>query len=187
VGYAKSTLKRLKEPEPAVRLFLDAAAGLGPKMGPVLVQLSPRQGVDVGRLNEALAAFPRSMLVAVEFRHPSWETPEIRRTLERHGAALCLADRGVQLVTPDWRTSVWGYIRFHGGDDRPPGAYRRRSLARWAERICDQWTAREDVYVYFNNDAHGCALRDAITLTSALTNAGREVTRVSARQEVHVG
>lgn len=58
------------------------------------------------------------------YRLPSRETFAARlrcfprAVLERHDAALCLADRGSRPVTPLWRTADWGYPRFHGGPAR---------------------------------------------------------------------
>src|SRR4051795_7147032 len=57
---------RLREPEEAVERLVEAAAGLGSKLGPVLLQLPPRFEVAAGRLDATLAAFPSEWLVAVE-------------------------------------------------------------------------------------------------------------------------
>ncbi|WP_279499674.1 DUF72 domain-containing protein [Actinomadura rubrisoli] len=59
------------------------------------------------------------MRVAVEPRHPSWWTEEVRGVLEGHGAALCWADRLGRPVTPLWRTAGFRYLRLHGGAARP--------------------------------------------------------------------
>jgi uncharacterized protein YecE (DUF72 family) len=41
------------------------------------------------------------------------------------------------------------------------GSYPEQDLRWWADRI-GEWTgAGRDVYVYFNNDGHGHAVRDA--------------------------
>ena len=107
-------VRRLRDPDEPVRRFLERARGLGPKLGPVLVQLPPSLSVDLGALDRALGCFPRGVRVAVEFRHDSWWTPGARSLLERHGAALCLADQAGQR-SPLWRTADWGYLRLHGG------------------------------------------------------------------------
>src|SRR4029079_1433845 len=85
--------KRLPEPEDPVERFMARARGLGPKLGPALLQLPPQLGVDAGGLRALLDEFPPGTRVAVEFRHRSWFTEEIRRLLADRGAALCLADR----------------------------------------------------------------------------------------------
>ncbi|MDQ6741669.1 MAG: DUF72 domain-containing protein, partial [Candidatus Dormibacteraeota bacterium] len=81
-------LKRLKDPEEPVALFMERASHLRPKLGPVLVQLPPRMKADPERLEAALDAFPQGVRVAVEFRDDSWFDHTTRRVLEERGAAL---------------------------------------------------------------------------------------------------
>jgi len=61
----------------------------------------------------------------------------------------------------------FSYIRFHGPTSAKYwGSYSDGALRKWAERI-DSW--RRDlsaVYVYFNNDPEGAAVRNALTLKS---------------------
>ena len=86
-------IKRLRDPAEPVARFLDRAAGLGPKLGPVLLQLPPNLAVDVAALDAVLGRFPDEVRVAVEPRHASWWTEDVRKVLLAHGAALCWADR----------------------------------------------------------------------------------------------
>jgi uncharacterized protein YecE (DUF72 family) len=69
-------------------------------------------------------------------------------------------------VAPLWRTADWGYVRFHEGRAQEWPHYGRRSLETWAERIRDTWAGDEDVYVYFNNDPNGAAVRNAKSFAS---------------------
>jgi uncharacterized protein YecE (DUF72 family) len=117
--------------------------------------------------------------VAVELRHTSWweAERELRAVLERHGSALCWADRGSRPVTPLWRTAPWGYVRFHGGIAEPPPRYGRQALTSWARRIVDAWPDEDDVYVYFNNDLGGAAVVDAVKFARAAAALGRTVSR----------
>jgi uncharacterized protein YecE (DUF72 family) len=179
-------VKRLADPDDSVELFVQRAHRLGTKLGPVLIQLPPSLQVDVNRLRETLAAFPRGWRVAFEPRHKSWYADEVRELLVDRGAALCLADRRRPLM-PDWRTADWGYIRFHGGLSKPPGCYTRDALARWVERIAELWPADADVYAYFNNDYFACALRDAIIFAELAAQAGLTPTRVPRTDDVTLG
>lgn len=179
-------IKRLREPdEPAARL-LERARKLGPKLGPVLLQLPPQFHRDEGRLDDALAVF-EGVRVAVELRHESWEDRSVRRVLERRGAALCLADRESRLVTPAWRTAEWGYVRFHAGSGAVPGCYGRTALAARARLLASMYGSDADVYVYFNNDLHGCALRDAGWFAREAERAGFVLTRVPSPSGIRVG
>jgi uncharacterized protein YecE (DUF72 family) len=156
-------IKRLRDPEEPVARFLDRAAGLGEKLGPVLLQLPPTLQADTGVLDAVLARFPAGVRVAVEPRHGSWWCDPVRETLHRRGAALCWADRLGRPVTPLWRTADFGYLRMHEGRARPRPRYGRRALTTWLGRIRETF-GRATVYVYFNNDPGGAAVVDALTL-----------------------
>ena len=179
-------IKRLVEPEEPVRLLVERARELGSKLGPILVQLPPSMRADHDRLRATLHAFPADWRVAVEFRHKSWWTDETRRILTDHGAALCLADR-FGPISPTWRTADWTYLRFHAGRAMPLPCYGRQALATWVSRLTDQWSADEDVYVYFNNDPRACALRDARVFSFLARRAERATTRVPAARDVRLG
>ncbi|MCG5213749.1 DUF72 domain-containing protein [Streptosporangium sp. KLBMP 9127] len=151
-------IKRLKEPREPVERLLGAVAGLGDRLGPILLQLPPTLRADPARLAECLGCFPAAIRVAVEPRHESWWTDEVREVLSARGAALCWADRLGRPVTPLWRTADWGYLRLHEGRATPRPSYGDASLTSWVRRIGDGWS---EVYVYFNNDLDGAAVRDA--------------------------
>ncbi|MEU2153515.1 DUF72 domain-containing protein [Streptomyces sp. NPDC019396] len=170
-------IKRLRDPGEPVRRLLEHAEGLGERLGPVLLQLPPTLKADPGLLDAALAGFPPEVRVAVEPRHPSWWTEEVRRVLEDRGAALCWADRGSRPRTPLWRTTGWGYVRFHEGRAEPWPRYGRGALASWAGRIADTWPATADVFAYFNNDAGGAAVLDATAFRRAVLSRGGGATR----------
>ena len=131
--------KKLKDPEEPVERLMSRARELGPKMGPILLQLPPNMHRNEERLDAALALLAPQARVAVEFRHDSWYTESVREVLARHWAALGLADRGAQPLTPFWRTADWGYLRFHGGAAAPPGCYDRATLKARAKMTAALW------------------------------------------------
>lgn len=153
-------VRRLRDPEEPVARLLDRAAGLGDRLGPVLVQLPPDLPAAPERLDATLAAFPVGVRVAVEPRHASWWTEEVAGLLARRGAALCWADRGSRPVTPLWRTAGWGYLRLHAGAAAPWPRYGAAALRTWRRRLAEAWPGGE-VFVYFNNDPGGAAVYDA--------------------------
>lgn len=173
-------IKRLKDPEEPVDRLMNAVAGLGGKLGPILVQLPPTLKVDVTRLTRCLGRFPTGVRVAVEPRHASWWTDEVRAVLVRHGAALCWADRLGRPLTPLWRTADWAYLRFHEGAARPWPRYGDRALRAWLRRLGETGDAGADAYVYFNNDPGGAAVRNATRFAELARAAGRPVTRAPA-------
>lgn len=178
-------IKRLRDPAEPVHRLMSHAAGLGERLGPVLLQLPPTLKADPELLDACLARFPAGTRVAVEPRHESWWTPRVREVLENREAALCWADVRARPVTPLWRTTGWGYVRFHEGraEDRP--RYGSRSLATWVDRIATTWPRDADVYAYFNNDPGGAAVKDAVVFAAAAHRAGLRVTRVPDLSGAH--
>jgi uncharacterized protein YecE (DUF72 family) len=170
-------VRRLRDPAGPVRRLLDAAAGLGDRLGPVLLQLPPDLRADPPLLAGCLGQFPPEVRVAVEPRHESWWTDEVRDVLTAANAALCWADRAGSAVTPLWRTADWGYLRLHEGDGEPWPSYREATLSAWAERITATWAPGSDVFVYFNNDQNGAAPGDAARLAAAAARHGGQVAR----------
>src|SRR2546425_685040 len=54
----------------------------------------------------------------------------------------------------------------------------REALRRWVSRIGETWPADADVFVYFNNDTAGYAIKDAIVFAELADAAGLRPTRV---------
>jgi uncharacterized protein YecE (DUF72 family) len=187
-------VRRLRDPAEPVGRLLTAAAGLGDRLGPVLLQLPPNLPADPEALDGCLRAFadwrgagrpaPGSpagscVRVAVEFRHESWWTERVRDLLARHQAAACWADRLGRPVSPLWRTAGWGYLRLHEGAAQPPPRYGERALRSWVSRIADAWPDGGEVFVYFNNAPGGAAVYDAAAFAALAGRAGLEVTRTA--------
>jgi uncharacterized protein YecE (DUF72 family) len=183
-------IKRLREPRDSVDRLMDGAARLGQHLGPILVQLPPDMPAEPGRLAETLAAFPRDVRVAVEPRHATWFDDEVRRLLRERDAALCWADRRGPRNPSErtWATAPWGYVRFHAGRSRPRGCYGDVALGRWLERIRAAYPDdHEDVFLYWNNDGHGCAPRDAARFAELARAAGRRTSRAPDPRDLPAG
>ncbi|HXF36280.1 MAG TPA: DUF72 domain-containing protein [Actinomycetota bacterium] len=164
-------VRRLRDCRDPVRLLWSRARRLGSRLGPVLFQLPPGFRADLGRLEALLDALPGGMKAAFEFRDRSWWTDDVLGMLDVRGCAVVLADRpGARVATAV--TGGWAYLRFHQGTERGPG-YRREKLRRWAGRITG--LDADDVFVYFNNDTGGAAVRDAETLRELLRERGAAV------------
>jgi uncharacterized protein YecE (DUF72 family) len=179
-------VRRLRDPAEPVARLLSAAAGLGPRLGPVLLQLPPNLPADPAALAACLAEFGNwpmhaaddtGIRVAVEPRHASWWTEEVRDVLTAHGAALCWADKLGRPVTPLWRTAGWGYLRFHQGAAQPWPRYGGQALRSWVDRLTSEWRDSDTVYVYFNNDPGGAAIADSIVFAGLAGEAGWTVSR----------
>ena len=146
--------KRLGDVGADVSFFLETAAALGPKLGPVLYQLPPYMKKDTARLRAFLERLPPDPPAAFEFRHESWFDDEVAAVLREHGRALCLADmdedgpKGGGLAP----TANWGYLRLRRVE------YTDGDLAAWAERIRAQPWERAFVFFKHEDEATGPAL-----------------------------
>jgi uncharacterized protein YecE (DUF72 family) len=167
---------RLRTPEEPVARFVERVQGLGDKRGPILLQLPPTLQADLPTLAAVLDRLPPAFRVAIEFRHRSWFTDEVRRCLTDRGVALCLTDRRGP-TSPVWRTADWTFLRFHEGRATPRPCYGRQALRTWADRLASMWGPDVDAWVYFNNDPRACAPRDAAVFARACVRAGLTVTR----------
>ncbi len=152
--------KRLKEPEEPIALFLERANRLKDNLGPILVQLPPRWKPNQERLAHFLQTAPADVRWGFEFRDERWLCEEIYETLREHHVALCIHD----MIDdhPQIRTADWTYLRFHG--DHYHGSYSPQALSGAARRIKKFLSHNMDVYVYFNNDAEGYAVQNALDL-----------------------
>lgn len=159
-------VKRLRDSAQALALFMDRAAHLGPKLGPVLFQLPPRFPVDLERLDAFLRALPRRIRPVMEFRDRSWHVPEVFELLQERGSAYCIMVAPKLLCRPVVTAGML-YVRFHSPGGLSP-AFGRRRLRKWAETIGGLMRRAGEGWVYFNNDAQGAAIDDARLLRSLL-------------------
>lgn len=169
-GYATHR-KKLKDPQQPIRLFMNRARRLKSRLGPILVQLPPRWRVNVERLEGFLRAVPPRTRWAIEFRDSSWLCEPIYGVLSKYKVALCWHD-----LLPDhpYRlTARFTYLRFHG--HRYAGSYTAAQLKAHACRIREYLAQGVDVYAYFNNDAEGYAIRNALDLRRYV-DSGKQTT-----------
>lgn len=164
-------MKRLLDREQGLERYYASIAPLveSPKLGPVLWQLPPnfrRDDEQLAAWLEALKAFPAGRH-AVEFRDPSWFTPEVYGLLYAHGAALVIGDDPRRVEWPHELTADWTFVRFHHSRRGRRGNYSETELREWAARLRDLATAA-DVWAYFNNDWEGFAVRNGLRLKRLL-------------------
>lgn len=164
-----SHFRRLGSPEPWVERFERCWEALGERSEALLVQLHPNFERDDLRLEHFLTVMPDRIPVAMELRHPSWDTEEVYRLLERHDASYVVTS-GAGLRCIPRATGRLVYVRMHGPDQQAMyhGSYPDHELCRWADRIRGWHDEGRDVDIYFNNDLGGHAVRNARTLRQLL-------------------
>jgi len=160
-------VKKLKDAGDAWERFIENACGLGEKLGPILFQFPATWHANLERLAAFLTILPNEYRYAFEFRHESWFTPDVYTLLKEKGAALCIAD------SPEWPevieiTAPFIFIRLHGGRILYASEYSPAELSEWAKLIAGFLRRRLDVFVYFNNDAYGFAVKNATQLKELL-------------------
>lgn len=162
-------MKKLKDPEEPLSRLMERASGLQEKLSPILFQFPHTWSCNSDRLEsflQLLASYPQQRYT-FEVRHQSWLTPQVYKLLERAGAALCLP------VSPTvpldiYLTASWTYIRMHSGQWGV--GYTDEELSTWATRIKSFLQQGIEVYIYFNNDPDGHAIRDAQRLSVLLNS-----------------
>jgi uncharacterized protein YecE (DUF72 family) len=61
-------------------------------------------------------------------------------------------------------TSNTIYLRLHGGEVLYGSNYSGKELSQWGEKIQGWAKKGKVIFVYFNNDAYGFAIKNALTL-----------------------
>ncbi|MGV3503145.1 MAG: DUF72 domain-containing protein [Adhaeribacter sp.] len=160
-------MKKLKDPQQSLSLFLDQVAALEEKLGPILFQLPPRWRCDLPRLKQFLQALPAGGLYTFEFRDPSWYQEQVYQLLRDYQAAFCIYDLE-QHQSPMEVTANFVYVRLHGPEGRYTGSYTDEALEAWAAKARDWQAQGRAVYFYFDNDIGGYAVGDARRLQHLL-------------------
>lgn len=147
--------------EARARVFVDAIAPLGERLGPVLVAL-PHRHPDFERLDRLLAAFSAAGTLAVAFElGPEWVTPAVVNRLESHDATLALVD-GDGRPAPDIEVGPFTYIRLRRS------RYTRAELDEWGDRLAKARADGRDSYLFFKHDEHADGPRYARRLMGRL-------------------
>ncbi len=152
--------------------FLERIRCLGPKHGPILLQLPATFSFKGEVLDAFCNALDKEFRYAFEFRDPGWFREETCDILKRYGAAFCIYDFA-GLRSPDLVTAGFVCLRLHGPLKEPyRGAYPVAFLEDRAGAIRRWLSEGRAVYVFFDNTMEGNAARDALKLSGLL--AGEE-------------
>jgi uncharacterized protein YecE (DUF72 family) len=163
--------QRLRDADPLLDAFLAEAAGLGDRLGCLLVQLPPSLEFDAAVAEPFFSALRRrsSLAIACEPRHPTWFGDEAAELLARFQAARVAADpaRVPAAAEPGgWPELV--YYRLHGSPRIYYSAYDAPYLDELAARLRVEAAAGRQVWCIFDNTASGAAAADALSLIARL-------------------
>lgn len=162
---------RLQQAGELLDTFLSEVAGLGDKLGCLLVQLPPslafEPDVAAGFFADLRSRSP--VPLACEPRHASWFEPRADNLLLELEVARVAADPGrvPEAMEPGgWRGM--SYYRLHGSPRMYYSAYSEESIDALASRVRTDATAGRDVWCIFDNTTLGAATRNALDLRSRL-------------------
>ncbi len=115
------------------------------RLGPVLFQAPPNLPFDEEKLTAFLADLPTDVRCAFEFRHKSWFADPVYALLEKHNAALCLAE-SEKLVVPPKITADFVYFRLRKTEYSP------EERAEITSKVKSLLADGKDVYVFFKHE-----------------------------------
>lgn len=178
----------------ALDRFVDEVAGLGDKLGGVLVQLPPSLAFDARVANTFFAMLRRRLSagIACEPRHASWFTDGPDSIWERFEVTRVAADPGLcEQATQPGGNGAWRYWRWHGSPRMYYSAYDDAALALLARQVRAPAAPSGSAWLMFDNTAHGHAVADALRLQKILNElpyatAASKVTESSATNNRHV-
>jgi uncharacterized protein YecE (DUF72 family) len=162
---------RLKDADDLLDRFLSEVSGLGPKLGPLLVQLPPSLRFEDDVADTFLSGLRSRVkgLLVCEPRHASWFTPEVESLLGELRIARVAADPA-PVASADkpggWRGL--SYYRLHGSPRIYYSAYSTEYLAAIADVLARDAAAGIDTWCIFDNTAAFAATGDALTTRSLM-------------------
>jgi len=166
--------QRLEHCEEVLRRFLAEVAGLGEKLGCLLIQLPPSLALEpklAGRffsLLRTLTAVP----AVCEPRHASWFTERGAEVLAAANVGWVSADPAPVSGRAALDTAGILYLRLHGSPRIYQSSYDEPFIATTAERMECARTSGGDAWCIFDNTAHGAAVPNALSLASQLKHPG---------------
>jgi uncharacterized protein YecE (DUF72 family) len=157
-------LKLNKDDKRILKETIESYKVLGKNLGPILIQLPPSLKKDLKVLEKFFKNF-KNLKLAIEFRHKSWLDKETYNFLKKKKVAFVISD------SPRWPTDIvktadFVYIRFHGKPHLFASKYEKEELQRYAKEIKKLKT--KTLFAYFNNDAEGYAIEDALEFKKIL-------------------
>lgn len=154
-----------------LEVFLEDVAGLGSRLGPLLVQLPPSLAYDAEHVDEFLQTLRRlhAGSVACEPRHESWFGTEVDQMLRRHRVARVAADpaRVGDAADPGGDPALI-YYRLHGSPRMYYSDYEPERLARIADRLRVPSADGAERWCIFDNTTLGAATGNALALARLL-------------------
>ena len=156
-----------------LEVFLEEVAGLGSRLGPLLVQLPPSLALNEEHAEEFFETLRRLHAgpVALEPRHESWFGAKADQMMRRHRVTRVAADPArVPAAAEPGGDPGLVYYRLHGSPRIYWSDYEPARIAALAERLRRAATAGVDRWCIFDNTTLGTATGNALALASLLSD-----------------
>jgi uncharacterized protein YecE (DUF72 family) len=165
---------RLRRARKPLEQFLTEVAGLGSKLGPLLVQLPPSLEFDsrVARTFFDLIRQLYAGAIVCEPRHASWFVPRANDLLIEHHIGRVAADPASLDVASEpggWLGPGQAvvYYRLHGSPRTYWSVYTLAQIERWARSLL-ALPRGSQAWCIFDNTAGGGAIENALQMTDRL-------------------
>ncbi len=165
-------LDRLRDSQDNITQFAAEVAGLGSKLGVVLVQLPPSLEFEANLVSTFLTQLKARCpaQVVIEPRHASWFDDEVGSVLIDRSVGRVAADPA---VTAGAREPIiadgLAYFRWHGTPRVYYSSYDDATLMELGQRLVSA-VASAEVWCVFDNTAEGAATINALSIQTHLSH-----------------
>ena len=156
-------IKKLVDCSEPFKKLLDSALGLGNKLGLFLFQLPPNLKKNIIKLEDFFKIILKNYRYVFEFRNESWFCDEVYNLLNEFGAGIAISS-SPSFPYHEIITGNLYYIRMHGSEQLYSSGYSEKELQKLSTFIRKNLKKNINTYVYFNNDASGYAIENALKL-----------------------
>jgi uncharacterized protein YecE (DUF72 family) len=124
--------------------FCKSVSSLGGRLGAMLFQFPPYRRRDDDGLAHLLKALPAGTPTAFEFRHVSWESPDVQPRIAEAGGTVCISDTAGS-VPAGLPPGPIGYVRLR------LERYSPAARCAWLELLQAEASSR-DVFVFAKHE-----------------------------------
>jgi uncharacterized protein YecE (DUF72 family) len=156
---------KLQNVSSTLTFFYKTLAGLGGKLGPLVLQMPPSFKYEKGMKD--LTNFIQNEMQhndqfrhAIEFRHTSWFREDVYKLLESNNVSLCWSiNQYLKEGTPAKLTSNFVYVRMVGERDITTFDQKQKDRSKESKAMADQVKSVsgsiDDAFIFFNNHFAG--------------------------------
>jgi len=166
-------IKRIKAVRLAWKRFYRPTLELKSKRGPYLLQFPATftgKPEEIERIDRFLLDSKKDgrFRFALEFRHENCFAEPMLEVIRKRRVALVFANSSKYPRAPWLAPAAFVYFRLHGPAKLFASGYSEEQLREWAKLAKSYQRQGKDVYIYFNNDMHTNAAKNAIALMKLL-------------------